>query len=363
MTHIKIIGAGSIGNHLSHAARTLGWDVDLCDRDLSALDRSKNSVYPGRYGQWDEAIRLFEAEAAPKGEYDYIFIGTPPDTHIDLALNALDEKPRAVTIEKPLCTPDLVGAQALYDKANAMRIPVFTGYDHVVGRSMAKVEELLSSGCLGEFLTLDVEFREHWGGIFEAHPWLDGPSDTYLGYWHRGGGACGEHSHALNLWQHLAALGGAGRVAEVSATMDFITDGQVNYDRLCCINLLTEDGLVGRVVQDVVTSPPKKWAHIEGQNCVIEWYCNLIPDHDTVLVPRGGEKSEFKFRKSRPDDFIEELKHIDNAVASGAKSPISMERGLDSMLVIAAAYRSHQTKRTVRIDYANGYTLGGLRLV
>ena len=80
----------------------------------------------------------------------------------------------------------------------------------MVGEASEKVEELIAAGGIGKIETLDVEFREFWGGIFAAHPWLDGPQDTYLGFWKRGGGASGEHSHAINLWQHIAHVAGAG---------------------------------------------------------------------------------------------------------------------------------------------------------
>ena len=43
---VKIIGAGSIGNHLAHASRSLGWQVDICDIDSRALVRTKEMIYP-----------------------------------------------------------------------------------------------------------------------------------------------------------------------------------------------------------------------------------------------------------------------------------------------------------------------------
>ena len=55
---VKIIGAGSIGNHLGHAARQLGWDVTIVDIDPLALKRTKESIYPSRYGEWDKNIIL-----------------------------------------------------------------------------------------------------------------------------------------------------------------------------------------------------------------------------------------------------------------------------------------------------------------
>ena len=66
MYSVKIFGAGSIGNHLANASRALGWSVDIVDVDGSALTRTKNEIYPKRYGAWDESIRLYLKDEAPK---------------------------------------------------------------------------------------------------------------------------------------------------------------------------------------------------------------------------------------------------------------------------------------------------------
>ena len=59
MYRVKMYGAGSSGNHLANASRVLGWDVTVCDVDEVPLNRMKNEIYPGRYGKWDEGIKLF----------------------------------------------------------------------------------------------------------------------------------------------------------------------------------------------------------------------------------------------------------------------------------------------------------------
>jgi predicted dehydrogenase len=361
---VKIFGAGSIGNHLSNASRAMGWSVDLCDVDEAALMRTKNEIYPGRYGKWDESIRLLNNKDATKGGFDLIFIGTPPDSHISLALEAIKEKPKAILVEKPFCTPDMAGAQELFDLAQKNNVAVFTGYDHVVGKASEKFSETVVQAPFGAIETLDVEFREFWGGIFSAHPWLSGPSDTYLGFWKRGGGASGEHSHAVNLWQHFAHVSGAGRVAEVTANMQFVSDGKVDYDKLCILTLRTESGLLGRVVQDVVTAAPRKWARLQGKNGYVEWQCAYRPGTDAVFEGNGaGQTSESLFIKTRPDDFIQELRHIESSLKGDPwASPISITRGLDTMLVIAAAHKSVAEKRTIHIDYSQGYTPAALKL-
>ncbi len=363
MYNVKIIGAGSIGNHLAHASRSLGWKVTLCDVDQAALDRTKNQIYPTRYGAWDEDITLTLADKAPCGGFDLIMVGTPPDSHLPLAIEALKEKPKGLLIEKPLCSPSLDGAETLRTQVAQSNTLTFVGYDHVVGK--AAQETARTSQTLESIETIDVEFREHWGGIFAAHPWLQGPQDSYLGFWKRGGGASGEHSHAINLWQYLASQVGKGRIIEVSAALDYIKTAEVDYDKLCLLHFKTETGLIGRVVQDVITSPARKWARIQGNNGFVELIIGHEPGIDRVnwkIHPK--EVQVHTLKKTRPDDFIWELQNIDSVLQGGENtSAISLERGLETMMVVSAAHLSEANKRTVRIHYEKGYIPEALELL
>ena len=52
--------------------------------------------------------------------------------------------------------------------------------------------------------------------------------------------------------------------------------------------------------------------------------------------------------KTRADDFKGEIDELAGLLeGGGVGSPISLKRGLETMLVIAAAHRSHQLKRTI----------------
>lgn len=114
-------------------------------------------------------------------------MGTPPEYHIPIAQDALQESPKGILIEKPLCPPTLEGADGLARAAEASDVRIYVGYEYSLCRAARKVEQYLAENAIGTVETLDVEYREHWGGIFGAHPWLDGPEDTYLGYSDRGG--------------------------------------------------------------------------------------------------------------------------------------------------------------------------------
>lgn len=363
MYKVTIIGAGSIGNHLANACRSRGWHVTLTDNDPEALERTRTTIYPARYGAWDEEIRL----TLPQGDYledaDAVFIGTPPDTHLAIALDVLERAaPALMLIEKPLCGPGLDRCDAFYGAVQRRGTKVLVGYNHSVAKSAAAVDEALRSGRLGPVLSISSRTREHWGGIFKAHPWLSGPSDTYLGFYRRGGGALGEHSHALHIWQHFAHVADAGRVVEVSAVLDLTRDGEAEYDRLALLALTTESGLTGDVIQDVMTAPTEKSARIQCRDGYAEWLVNYQPDADAVRIVAGGAAGEPTLvPKTRPDDFKMEIDHIAGILAGTVKdSPISLERGLETMMVIAAAFRSNEQRRRVTIDWSKGYVLGAL---
>jgi len=364
VVNVKIYGAGSIGNHLAHACRAKGWNVLICDIDQKALDRTREDIYPARYGGWDPEIRLATPDKLPDEEVDLVIIGTPPDTHLKLAESILTATPpRVMLIEKPLCTPSLEGAQEMVDLQKASGTFVAVGYNHTLTENSRRAARILEQQLIGEPLTLTARFREHWGGIFGAHPWLKGPQDTYLGFYERGGGASGEHSHAINIWQHFAHLAGKGRITEVSASLDMVDQGNVKYDRVCLLNVKTESGFIGNIAQDVVTEPAQKAVRIQGQKGFLEWYVNVDGSHDAIRYSdaKTGIREE-RIAKTRPDDFKGEIDHI-AAILDGSfkgDSPISLERGLDTMLVIAAAHLSHSHKKTVRIRYDRGYRLDAI---
>jgi len=356
---VKIYGAGSIGNHLAFGCRNQGWDVMMCDRDPEALRRTKEEIYPARYGGWDGAIRLAAPEDAVDECSDVVIIGTPPDSHVEIALKVLESAPpKVMLIEKPLCGPGLEGADDLRKALRSSGVMALIGYNHILTPNTCRAVEIIKSGKLGDPRTISVTWREHWGGIFGAHPWLAGPSDSYLGYMSKGGGACAEHSHGINIFQYFCRTLGQQRIEEVTAVMDRVSEkGSVDYDQIVQINTRSSTGLVGSIVQDVVTKPPQKQVRIQGTEGALEWYANWDSGKDAVRwwTETEGWTKEI-FDKDRPADFEPEILHIKQLLEGEAdfeESPLNIERGFDTMLAISAAGKSAMEGRRVKIAYDN----------
>lgn len=339
---VKIIGAGSIGNHHAKAARIMGWDVDVVDSNFEALNRMRYEIYPKRYGEWDIEIRLFHSPLLLefKDKYDIIMVDVPPDVRMSLAIEALKERPRLLHLEKPLCAPNL-NVLSKFLRVWKEKTPdciVTVGYNHAVSKSVEKVVEILRSGEIGEVITIDVEFREHWEGIFKAHPWLKGPQDSYLGYWERGGGAGGEHSHALHLWLYLARIAEFGNVYEVKSMFNIVN----KCDRVAAFIIKNTLDNVGRVVQDVVTKPPRKWARVQGTKGYIEWHCNGgFEGSDLVFFNNGWLTQELEFQKTRQDDFLYLMAHYKSLLSGKTNyndSPLHIDYGVRVMDILHDAY-------------------------
>ena len=354
MYSVKIYGAGSIGNHLANAFRSKDFDVVLTDIDPAALDRAKNLIYPQRYGLWDSKIDLQNSKEVGELQTDIVFIGTPPEYHVSIALRELENNPKVILIEKPLCEPAMKDLDLLFEASKKTNTKILVGYNHVVSKAAQQLDTYLTADYLGEIQAISSYTREHWGGIFNAHPWLDGPKDSYLGYSAKGGGALCEHSHGLNFWQHLSHRLSLGRIEEVNAELFSYKDSKVDYDKLVIASLKTESGHYGDLIQDVVTFPTIKKSKVQGGKRFAEIELNV---NSTDIISTGGigeNPQKILIKKSRPDDFIWEVEHIISLLKGEIdESPIALIRGIETMCVIEAIFRSSKEQKPVKVAWKN----------
>ena len=348
---VKIFGAGSIGNHLANAALYLGFHVDIFDNDKNALIRMKEDIFPSRYGKWNNNIKLYHLDENVNNQYDLICIGTPPDSHLDLLFLALKTSDCPILVEKPLCEPTLEALKRLNSLSLENVKRIYVGYNHVVSKSSNLIKKIIKENDFGKILSLDVEFRENWKGIFDAHHWLSGPEESYLGHTKRGGGSSGEHSHALNLWQHLCREFNLGKTETVISKYEFIQTKSVNYDSKSYFLLETDLKFKGTVTQDVLTFPSSKKIKIQGENFYLEWICNDSDNNDKiVLINKSNDKKEYIIEKNRPDDFIIELQHIIEYNKQKKISPINIIHGIETMQTLIAALESANMNKSIRIS-------------
>lgn len=310
---VLIFGAGSIGNHHSHAARNLGIMVTVFDNDKKALDRMKSQIYPSRYGIWDEQIQLTnDIGYIIHNFYDLVIIGTPPDSHLvilEMILDSIDCK--IILIEKPFSNPiNESTLNRIKDKIDKSTKRVLVAYNHRLTKLTSLFLEKLNKPELQYPQFVSCFFQESWDGIFRAHPWLSGPEESYLGTIQRGGGAAFEHSHGLNLFLFIVNTLNPGKLVDFMQYGNFTRTTNLFYDHYYSAYFRFENNISGIVIQDVVTENHKKFLKIEFLNGSIEWiYCYDEKNHAVITTLGNTVEREF-IEVSRPDDFSGQMEHI-----------------------------------------------------
>jgi predicted dehydrogenase len=332
---VRIIGAGSIGNHLANGFVNNDFSVEITDKDKEALRRTKNEIYPSRYGIWDERITIVE----------------DPETHIEIAIQQLKMcSPSIIFIEKPLAHPKLDNFSELEKICSKNNIRLLVGYNHRLTQNTSIASKIIREGKLGEIFSITSQTRESWNGILRAHPWLSGPEDTYLAWTEKGGGALYEHSHALNLLQYFMVICNLGNIVEVMAAIDIVSSSNMHFDRFSFLSLFNENGNVFQVIQDVVSAPSVKELKINGSLGELIWRTTTTLDEVLLYNTDGLLMEDHKLNKSRVDDFTPEILHIKNLLSGLVSvSPLDYKYAVETMKVIAAAFESNKSGSKVSI--------------
>jgi len=351
---ILIYGAGSIGNHYANGFIDRDHDVNVTDISDVALERMKNDIYPQRYGDWNDKINLISIDNVRGKKFDLVFIGTPPVNHMELSLKAIDEhNPKIIHIEKPISTPDLSGVKLLYQKANDKKIVLLNGYNHNLTQNVIKAKELIDNYNFGKPLIMNSNVNEHWGGIFEAHPWIKNLKDTYLSNFKLGGGAMSEHSHGINLWQTFSDYLNMGRIDYLTSNLVFEKTKDYEYDSIMSLNVKSEKGLVGNITQDVVTKPHKKNLEIIFEKGYINIINNFKKNIDRVEYCLNSDLEYIDFPKNRKDDFLGAIINIENVFDNDINNEISMSfnKAIETINIIKSSIKSNYDGVKVKVDY------------
>ena len=183
--NLAFLGCGRItrghSRTLARSGEVRRW---YASRDRAAAERfSRELGGAGAFGSYREAMESPEVDA--------VLVATPPDSHLDLTLEAL-ERGKHVIVEKPafLRSADFAPVRAAAEQAGRR---VFVAENYAYKPLAGALQRLVASGVLGEvrFVHVVAVKQQRSGG------WKDDPAVA-------GGGALFEGGvHWLDLFAHL----------------------------------------------------------------------------------------------------------------------------------------------------------------
>ena len=347
MKKVLIFGAGSIGNHLANASRKCNLDVSVVDISFKALKRMKKIIYPSRYKKWDPNIKILNYKDIfmSNENFHLVIVGTPPETHLELLSkirNKLNYK--KILIEKPLTTFNRNNTN-LIRKIKEQNI--YVGYNHSVSKSFLYFCNLIKKKIkTNEITCLEINWREGWTGILNAHFWLKNEFSSYLGDIKRGGGSLHEHSHGLHLIICLEKILNFKLPQKFNLNISYKKNKnqRIYYDKFANINWSVNNFLVNYTT-DLISEPAEKSIKIYTKNKIYSLFFNYQKKCDRLQIQDKSISSKKKviiFKKKRSTDFINEIKYLMNMNSKNLykKSFLKLENSLRVQSILSKALKN-----------------------
>lgn len=169
MLRVGVVGCGYWGPNLIRNFHNLADSevVAAADLNVQRLDHMKN-LYPHLRATRDYKELLSDASV------DAICVATPPQTHFELAMDAL-EAGKHVFVEKPLATSS-AECEALIATANKHSRILMVGHTFVYTAAVNKIKDLIDSGELGDIYYINTTrvnlgiFQENINVVWDLAP-------------------------------------------------------------------------------------------------------------------------------------------------------------------------------------------------
>lgn len=218
---IGLVGAGFMGKIHSiayrNAAMLFGAETPAVDAVAVADFDPALAERAAREWGWSRSVPTWQ-EVTASDDVDVVDICTPNDTHVDVALDAL-QRGKHVLCEKPLAL-DGDSAFRLCEAATATDRVTQVGFVYRQWPAVAMARQLIDEGAIGTVRTARSQFLLD----YNSNP--DVPMSWRFDRARAGSGALGDvGSHCIDLLQHLV-----GPISQVAARMQTFVHQRRGFD-------------------------------------------------------------------------------------------------------------------------------------
>ncbi len=338
---LAVIGAGLIGRrHAALIAADHGAELAAVVDPTPAGE----AVAAELGSPWFASLGEMLAAEKPEG----VVIATPNQLHVVNGLEAVAAGVPAL-IEKPLADSVAEGLR-LVEAAEAAGVPLLTGHHRRYNPMIAKAQEIIASGRLGQVLTV------------QGHFWLMKPDAYFEQAWRRAKGAGPillNLIHDVDLFRALC-----GEITAVQAMASNALRGN-EVEETAAIILRFANGALGTAtVSDAVTAP-WSWELTSGENPAYpqqDQACYQIGGtHGSLSLPQlevwrnPGQRGWWEplTRERVPyapeDPLVRQIRHFCAVIRDGAAPLMSGREGLNTLRVIEAIQLAVATGDLVQV--------------
>ncbi|MDQ5844191.1 MAG: Gfo/Idh/MocA family oxidoreductase, partial [Acidobacteriota bacterium] len=188
MTNRKTIGIGIVGAGFARTTQIPGFQNCEGARVVAIASRTREHAESVAKEFGIEHVANDWKELVTRPDVDLVSVVTPPATHMEITLAALDHG-KAVLCEKPMAM-NATEAKRMTDRAREAGVLALIDHELRFVSSRQKMRSMLHEGAIGRVRHCSYVFRSDYRGVLDS-PW-DWWSDVNMG----GGtlGAIGSHA-------------------------------------------------------------------------------------------------------------------------------------------------------------------------
>jgi predicted dehydrogenase len=314
---ITVFGCGSIGSrHAKNISKIGGHDLWLYDTVLTNAE--KLSVETGG----KIATTIEEAfEASP----DAVLVCTPPDTHIEIAKQALESGAHCF-IEKPLAV-EYVAASEITELAEQRGLVCMVGFNLRFHPGLVKIHQLIVEGSLGRIMMIRAEYGQY------LPDWRPGSDyrNNYIANKSRGGGIIREESHEVDYVQWLA-----GPIEDIYVAAGQLSDLELEPEDSAIMIMRLTSGALAEVHVDCVQRGYSRKCKVIGTEGTAEW----VYETGVTVTHAAGDVESIDISPEPNLMYFDEISHFIKCCAGTATVPVDGRSALTTMAVIDSAHRS-----------------------
>lgn len=331
MTDALVVGCGSIGSRHVGNLLDAGLSVTACDLDADQLAAvaDEHDV---------ETTTDYEAELATGP--DCVFVCTPPTSHVDIAVDALDAG-ADVFVEKPVAN-SVEAAGPLVERAGTTDSVVYVACNMRFHPPVRCLQEWLKEGAIG-----DVEFvRLRFGNALPN--WRPGDyRDYYSASADEGGGVVLDAIHELDIADHwIDGTESVLAVADKLSTLEIDTEDTAEV-------LLRGDGRLAEVHLDYLRPVRARTYELIGSQGIARWHAEgKCPESSRVTLHNadGDLVAAHEFELNLNEMYVNQLEHFLECVAGDADLPVDAARGARLVRLAQTAKRASDRGETQRFE-------------
>lgn len=320
--HLGIIGCGSIAKAHVNAAKENGFAI-TCVSDISeqAITAFLEQHLPEARG-FTNAEELLD-----QGAVDAVIICTPPCSHTDVAIAAL-QRGIHVFCEKPLAA-NVKECRRIEAAANASNATLMMAFRHRFTAAQQAIKARLDTGELGRVIL----FQNVFGG-----PARQMKDRWFSRFAISGGGTLMDTSiHSIDLFRHYC-----GEIATFSGERDRAFEG-TDVEDSSVLSLRSESGALGIIAASWNYGVGRADMEIITENGRIVYdYMKPTVYH----IYRPGQPAPESISVKATGGFTEQLAHFVESTRCGTAPLTGIQDGLRAVEIVEGVYQQRPLKVT-----------------